>query len=171
MQSPISPHKYVSYDSALHAYSEQFYTGYDVFPPTFNTWEGYTPQSHFKRYIGNAAVQNYFHETAHPSENSHGQRQHTDYDSHLCQQQGSNIPVVLTQHKDEDKATTTTNKEPCDIYGNHKSPKCFEGITSEQSTDAYSYKAGYATSECEADTRVFGRRSRPSFHMYPDIGS
>ena len=155
MGSSISPHKYVGYDLALHAYSEQFYTGYDVFPPTLNTWAGYTVQSHFNRYMGNAPVQNYFHETAYPSENSHGQSQQTYYDSYLSPQQGSNISVVLTQCKDEVKATTATNKEPHDIYGNHKSPKCFEGITSEQSTDAYSDKAGYATSDCEADTESF----------------
>ena len=152
MESSISPHKYIGYDPALHAYSQQCYTGYDVFPPTFSTWEGYAPQGYFNRYMGNAPVQNYFHETAYPSENSHGQRQQTDYDSHLSQQQGSNISVVDTQCKDEDKATTPTNKEPHDIYENNKSPKCFEGITSEQSTDAYSDKAGYAMSDYEADT-------------------
>ena len=58
MESSISPHKYIGCDLALHAYSEQFYTGYDILPPTSNTWEGYTPQRHFNRYMGNAPVQN-----------------------------------------------------------------------------------------------------------------
>ena len=89
MESSISQHKYINYDLALHVYSEQFYTEYDIFPPTFNTWEGYTPQSHFNRYMGNAPVQNYFHEMAYPSENSHGQMQQKYYDSHLSQQEGN----------------------------------------------------------------------------------
>ena len=85
MEIPISSHKYVGYDLALHAYSEQYYTGY-IFTPTLNTWEGYTPQNHFNRYMGNAPVQNYFHEMAYPTDNCNGQNQQTYYDSHFAQQ-------------------------------------------------------------------------------------
>ena len=102
--------------------------------------------------MGNAPVQNYFHEMAYPSENSHGQMQQTYYDSHLSQQDGRNTSVLVTQHKDDFEATTFTNNEPCDISGKDDSSRTFEAKMSEQSTDAYSDKAGYATSDCEADT-------------------
>ena len=31
-----SPDKYTGYDPALHAYSQEYYAGYNAFPPTFN---------------------------------------------------------------------------------------------------------------------------------------
>ena len=58
----------------------------------------------------------------------------------------------MTQHKDDFEATTFTNNEPCDISWKDDSSRTFDIKTSEQSTDAYSDKAGYTTSDCEADT-------------------
>ena len=159
MENSISPHKYVCYDLALHAYSEQFYTGYDIFPPTFNTWVGYTPQRHFNMYMGNAPVQNYFHEMAYPSQNSDGPWQETNYDSHLSQQQGNNISVLVSQCKDDFETTTSTNNEPCAISGKDDCLRTFHARTSEQSTDAYSDKAGYTTSDCEADTESLAQEA------------
>ena len=52
----------------------------------------------------------------------------------------------------ETKETSSTNNEKCDICGKDDSSKNLEVKSSEQSTDAYSDKAGYATSDCEADT-------------------
>ena len=65
-QSCISPEKYISYNPSLHVYSEQFYRGYDVFPPNLNNWSGYTPQSHFVRHMSNASVSDFFHHMAYP---------------------------------------------------------------------------------------------------------
>ena len=58
----------------------------------------------------------------------------------------------MSQCKDDFETTTYTNNEPRDISGKDDSSRTFHARTSEQSTDAYSDKAGYATSDCEADT-------------------
>ena len=104
--------------------------------------------------MGNAPVQNYFHEMAYPEDNCNGRSQQTYYDSHFAQQQVSNISLVVSQCTDglKTKETSSTNNETCDICGKDDSSKNLEVKCSEQSTDVYSDKAGYATSDCETDT-------------------
>ena len=99
-------------------------------------------------------LQNYFHEMAYPADNCNGQSQQTYCDSHFAQQQFSNISVVVSQCTDglETKETCSTNNETCDICGKDDSSKNLEVKSNEESTAAYSDKAGYTTSDCEADT-------------------
>ena len=73
-----SPDKYTGYNPALHAYSQEYYMGYDAFPPTFN--RQYSPQCHFNRYTGVQSVQHYFHPMAYPSH-----QQTSDYSSQYMQ--------------------------------------------------------------------------------------
>ena len=82
-----SPDKYTGYNPALHAYSQEYYTGYDAFPPTFN--RQYSPQCHFNRYTGVQSVQHYFHPTAYPSH-----QQTSDYSSQYMQ----TIPTSTESH-------------------------------------------------------------------------
>ena len=132
VQSESSPQKYIGYDPSLHAYHEQFYTGYDVQPPSKNTWQALNPETHVQMYMGRDPVQKYFHTTVYPPERYYyDQRQKSD-NSQLPKPQESNLTGV-SQSK---AALESTSK----------------GMITEQSTDPYSDNAGYATSDCEADT-------------------
>ena len=132
----------------MHAYSEQFYTGYDVFPPNLNNWSGYIPQSHFDRYMSNAPVSDFFHQTAYPPDSSHDPMQQTYYHLYVSQGQDRN----LSECKDDMEGKTSGNKESCDICVKADTSRTLQTKSSEQSTDVYSEKPGYATSDCEADT-------------------
>ena len=58
----------------------------------------------------------------------------------------------MSQCKDDFETTTSTNNKPHYISGKDDSSRTYHARISEQSTDAYSDKAGYTTSDCEADT-------------------
>ena len=91
-----SPQKNTGFhDLALHAYSKEYYTGYDAFSPTFNTQ--YSPQCHFNRYTWMHSVQNYFHPMAY---SSHGYYREQTYGDPFMQQ-GRNVGVNVSQQRND----------------------------------------------------------------------
>ena len=132
IQSQSSPQKYIGYDPFLHVYHEQFYTGYDVQPPSKNTWQALNPETHVQMYMGRDPVQKYFHNTVyHQQSYYYNQRQQSD-NSQLPKPQETNLTWV-SQGKE---ALESTSK----------------GTITEQSTDPYSDNPGCATYDCEVDT-------------------
>ena len=103
-----SPQKNTGFhDPALHAFSEESYTSYDAFPPTFNTQ--YSPQCHFNRYTGMHFVQNYFHPTAYPS---HGYYREQTYGDPFMQQ-GRNVDVNVSQQSNDYSSQYIQTRPTC----------------------------------------------------------
>ena len=94
--------------------------------------------------MANAPVSSFFHHTAHPHDSS--------------------------ERKDEMEANTSSNKDSRDISVKVHTSQTLQTKSSEQSTDPYSDKPGYATSDCEADTEsVVGEADHLLISTHPGV--